>query len=777
MTPAVLAVTFTAPWLLWGLLLAAVPVIIHLLFRRRHRETRWGAMQFLVSAVRQQQRWLRLEEWGLLAMRAAALLLTALALAGPHWRISPLQAVSSPVQRILVLDASLSTTIQADGQSCWERARTAALKLLETAQPGDTWQLVRLAGGPPFVLIAEPAVSALPVIDELRSLSPTEERALVAPGIEAVLGLLVAGPSHVRKEVYLFTDAQRTNWKPAAEAERQAIRSGLMRLAERARLVWWEATPARGNTAVTDLQIVDSYLFVGDILQATATLKRYGDEPVSASRVDWFVNGRLAATQTLELAAGEERTVTFRAPITTPEELRLEVRLSPDELPADDRRYAVAVVRPAVKALLVDGRPSGQPFENATDLLRVALAPEPSASRSPGATRQHIQPRVIPDGELLSTKLDDYDVVFLCDVPLLTERDAEVVRQYVSQGGLVVVCLGPQVRAAAYNQTAYREGQDWLPARLLEVVGDARRRDQAYTFVGGDFEHPILSPYRGNPNTGFELTQTYAYFRCQPAPGRARVALAFDTGDPAIVEAPYRRGRVMLVTTAVDRSWGTWAVWGHSFVPMMHEMVRYLLSFEAQSRNGLVGVPLVASGSVAGVESLVLRRPQEKTANLRVSYNEGVPLWEYALTNQAGFYGLELPGITPRVEWHARNVDPRESDPSFLTAAELKEDYLPGVELTFDIPQENGVNAPGTSRDDMGTEVGRWLLAVVLLLLIAEPFFARNRLLGLAVVLGLILPAWAGLAGGAGAAITILGLEVLVAVWWYRTNRGRENPI
>jgi hypothetical protein len=772
MTPRVLAVGFAAPWLLWGLLFAAAPVIIHLLFRRRHRETRWAAMQFLAAAVRQQHRWMRIEEWLLMAMRAAILLLAALALAGPVWSLPELHSGRVPVQRIVVLDASLSTQLQWDGRSCWERAREAALRLLESARPGDTWQLVRLAGSPPFVLVAEPTVRVAPVLEELRSLTPTEERAAVIPALEAVGGLLSAAPSQLRKEVYIFTDSQRTNWRPVAEAERQAIRTGLQGVAERAKLVWWEASGPRHNTAVTDLQILDDYLFVGDALQATATVKRFGTEPVAGHRLDWFVNGRLTASQTVNLAPGEERSQTFRTTITAPDELRVEVRLAADALPADDRRFAVAVVRSVVKVLLVDGRPSGVPYENATDLLRVALSPAVSGPRSPGEPPRRIQPRVISDGELLSTRLDDYEVVFLCDVPLLTERDAEVLRQYVAQGGAVVVCLGPQVRAAAYNHAAWRDGQDWLPARLQDVMGDPRRRERAFAFLGGEFEHPILSPYRGNPNTGFELTQTFAYYRCQPAPQRSRVVLRFDTGDPAMVEAPYRRGRVVLVTTAVDRSWGTWAVWGHSFVPIMHETVKYLVSFEAQSRQGVVGEPIVTSSSTTGVESLVLRRPHDKTETIRMTLADGLPTWEYAGTHQAGFYGLELPGAAPQIKWYARNVDPRESDPATVTLAELKDEFLAGFDVAFDVPEEPSSDiAARALTDESGSTAGRWLLAAALVFLIGEPFFGWNRQLGLAAICGLTLAALAGFWGGAWAAIAVVLGEAAAAGWWFRRHR------
>src|SRR5437764_9984736 len=67
--------SFASPALLWGLALAAVPLIIHLLNKRKHREMNWAAMRFLLEAVRKNSRRLRIEQLILLAVRTLLLVL------------------------------------------------------------------------------------------------------------------------------------------------------------------------------------------------------------------------------------------------------------------------------------------------------------------------------------------------------------------------------------------------------------------------------------------------------------------------------------------------------------------------------------------------------------------------------------------------------------------------------------------------------------------------------------------------------------------------------
>ena len=80
----ILAVGFVTPAFFGaGLLLASVPIIIHILNRRRFKTVNWAAMEFLLRALRRNRRRLRFEQWLLLAVRCCVLFFLGLALARP----------------------------------------------------------------------------------------------------------------------------------------------------------------------------------------------------------------------------------------------------------------------------------------------------------------------------------------------------------------------------------------------------------------------------------------------------------------------------------------------------------------------------------------------------------------------------------------------------------------------------------------------------------------------------------------------------------------------
>src|SRR3954462_15824008 len=82
--PNILAAWFVAPWFaVAGTVLVSIPIIIHILNRRRFKVVSWAAMEYLLQAMRKNRRRLKFEQWLLLATRCALLVLLGAALARP----------------------------------------------------------------------------------------------------------------------------------------------------------------------------------------------------------------------------------------------------------------------------------------------------------------------------------------------------------------------------------------------------------------------------------------------------------------------------------------------------------------------------------------------------------------------------------------------------------------------------------------------------------------------------------------------------------------------
>ncbi|MGL4424346.1 MAG: BatA domain-containing protein, partial [Gemmataceae bacterium] len=135
----------------------AVPLLIHLLHKQRVRVVEWAAMRFLQLAEKRHHR--RLDEWLLLAARIGVLLLPLLGMlavapwAEDFWqRIRPgaieTLANAPRTHYVLVLDGTLSMNARHEGKTRFEESIAQAEKVLQSANPGDGFTLVYLAGAP-----------------------------------------------------------------------------------------------------------------------------------------------------------------------------------------------------------------------------------------------------------------------------------------------------------------------------------------------------------------------------------------------------------------------------------------------------------------------------------------------------------------------------------------------------------------------------------------------------------------------------------------------------
>src|ERR1700730_17049558 len=121
---------------------ASLPIIIHLLNRKRFRIVVWAAMKFLLAAQKQNTRRMRLEQLILLAVRTLLILLVVLAMAsvmpwaekvwGYFWPEGKgfISVRTGRTYKIIVLDASLSMNQMAQGKTAFERAREMAIKVV-----------------------------------------------------------------------------------------------------------------------------------------------------------------------------------------------------------------------------------------------------------------------------------------------------------------------------------------------------------------------------------------------------------------------------------------------------------------------------------------------------------------------------------------------------------------------------------------------------------------------------------------------------------------------
>lgn len=174
-----------------GFACVAIPILIHLLMRRRRKPVMWGAMRFLLEAYRKQRRRLMLEKWLLLLTRC--LLVAAIAAAVGRPLLGELLAGSSGRTLYILIDNSLtSQALGDDAQPALDRHKAAARDLLDamtagSSAAGDRVAIITLAASPD-PLVAPPSADLSSARGVLDALTPCESRADIPAAFSLLAG-------------------------------------------------------------------------------------------------------------------------------------------------------------------------------------------------------------------------------------------------------------------------------------------------------------------------------------------------------------------------------------------------------------------------------------------------------------------------------------------------------------------------------------------------------------------------------------------------------------
>lgn len=702
-----LALAWEQPWLLmWGAA-ATLPLLIHLLSRRRYQTTPWAAMEFLLAAARKQSRRVRLENWLLLILRTLIILLFVIVVAGPYEEAS--QTVAPEEQRvhtIFVLDGSFSMGQGSGGKTLFQTAKDTVVRSLESERRRDDAFSLVLMAAPARAVVKTPSTDRRELADVTAALELPHGRADLAGTLSLLREMVAAAPRAwpplVRQEIVFLTDLGRNTWgwnEASAGSGDSSIAAQFAELAKTADVRVVElGSRGAANVAITQLALGDNLALAGADTAVSATLRNFTDAPRANVSVELLLDGRRIEQRTIaSLPARGESAAAFSYRFNQGGSQALETRVANanDALEIDNRRALAVSVRDRFRTLCVSGGP------NSADFVAVAAAPR----RDAGATfeAQVISPALLRSG----LNLDDFDVVALCNVPPLGNEELRLLADFVRRGGGLVWFLGDMADVAAYQSMLSGELAGLLPAAIVQQSSWS-----AYTIDPLEFAHPILDPFRGQQDTTLARTPVQKYVRltAQPASGSQVVLRVAETGDPLVVEGRFGLGRVVAFATdgslasvdpATKEPWTYWPVW-QSFLPVVQETLRFAAAGADERHNVLVGMPLSGPLKSASQDVHVqVRPPNDDSAPIAATIvdDAGVRRWSFADTALSGVYQVEdVPGSASAgdVIQYAVNVDTAESDLSRANADGFPEGLLTTVE-TLDVPAADDVVTTGRS--------------------------------------------------------------------------------
>jgi hypothetical protein len=565
--------------MLAALAAVALPVIAHLIFRRRSRPVDLGTLRFLKVAIRRDARRRRLKRLALLALRVGCVALAALLFARPY-RAEP-QAGGDAGLTVVLLDRSASMARTRDGGRLVDHA---VRMLPEIAARAPAGARVEVAW---FDSKVEPVGYAA---DGRSSFADVTAPAALTGGTDfaAALTWAVARCDAARGggplAVHVVTDLQRTGFgslEGFAFPKDVPVR------------VWDVGPAAAANVAVTEVRPASLMVRADQPTTVRATVLNARAESLEQRPVQLRLsNGGKTVTVPAVAKAppGGVAGVSFETPPLAPGLWQGTVSVAgEDGFPLDDARHVAVFAAAKPRVLILDGAAREVAALGETYFLETALRlapPGESDTESPfRVTAAPYEPGArLPD-------LRDVDVLVVADVAGFPPADAARVKALLDRGGSAVVFGGNNLRpdaAATYAAAGLSVG---------DIGGTLQARDLPFRIAEFATDHPVLTPFADPQHGDLNRLAFSGCTRVAPAAG-VRVLAHFRDGTPLVLERP-SAPRVLWCAASVGNEHGAWSR-SRLFLPLVHQLVK--------GAAGIAGAGPVVDLPAAGEEPGVRKR-------------------------------------------------------------------------------------------------------------------------------------------------------------------------
>lgn len=694
---------FLNPLLLFGLLAVAVPIIIHLINLRRPQKIAFSTLAFFKELQKSTIRRIRIKQYLLMALRAAALLFLALALARPFLppTISGTSGSDDPKAIAIIIDNSPSMErIGSDGPLI-EQARQVARELIDTGLPSNRYYIAGTNGesreGGKFSSGAQ-AKEIVEKLDVSEAAHYTQESIRLAYQqlqqsalSQAVIFFISDGQASQLSSLEDLALSTGTTEKPVS-FQMVALNSG-----------------SQQNLAVSDIELKSQMISVGSPVKLGVKVENVGQTAAANQFISLEVEGEMSGQYELSLKAGEEREFQFDLVPEKTGDIAGSIILEGDEIVYDNRRNFVIRVPESRSVLLVNESEGQSDF---VSYLRPAL----EAARQTNA-QINFDEKTVPEVDQSSWL--NSDAIILDGLQKIPEYWFEDLQRFVQNGNGVLFL--PSEQGDVRNYDAFFS--QFNAGTFDDITGEYASFRTIGTLGKLEEGHPIINELfnrQENEEINIDFPELFFYYHYKTATNTGSYTiLRAANDDPLLTEQQFGEGILLISSLGADPGWSNFPV--HPlFAPVYYRSILYASTSESGGiQQHVLGKPFVWNGNIEGEEVTlnindievkpdVRRRP----GGIRVEY-EGKE-W------QPGFLTINAENSERLIAVNQNIMESRFETLDYQKLQSWLGDYLAvnNVIDTRDVSAEELTKQLQSA--GFGQEIWNWFIWIALLFLISE---------------------------------------------------------
>lgn len=553
---------------------AAIPLILHMMQKRKRVQVPFPTLRFLQLAQKQSSRRVRIENLLLWLIRTLAMALLGMAFAMPILRRQGFAWLGKSSRDVaIVIDASYSMGYTTGRDTVWIRSIDAAKAIITGLGENDRFciYLARELADP---IIAEPVGDkkmGLKLLDGIELGTGTSQ---LAPAVTAAVTALRKDARGRDLELHILTDNQALPWESFNE---RVVGGGTAAwdpqiLGDHIGVfVTLLGVSAPENTGPSSVELLPPIIRPGSPAQVSVSLTHSGQG--SQTTATLFIDGEPSASRQLGTGAPEDTSAGFVLPPLTVGVHEARIETPADNLPVDDVFHFLIRVEKQRPSLIV-GSPE--------DTLFVRTALRTAAGRDGAA------PKLVAPAQLAGEPLDPYACVILCNALPLTGQAIGALEDFVRRGRMLLIFPGMQAAISDYASWTCLPGK---PATINDVPLALRRSNLSWDQP----RHPMARALR-NGDTLPPLTVRYSLTWKDLHP-ETKSLMSMGSGRPFLLDRAFGAGHVLLFAISADRSWSDFPL-SPFFLPMLVQGIDYGSGLGSKDPFYWAGAPLPLEGLV-----------------------------------------------------------------------------------------------------------------------------------------------------------------------------------
>jgi len=688
--------TFLNPAILFGLIAASIPILIHFLNLRKLKKIEFSTLQFLKELQKNKIRRIKLKQWLLLALRVLIIILIVTAFARPTLEGVSIGGTSSAAKTsaVFILDDTFSMSVIDQQGSYFNRAKQTITDIVNQLQEGDETVLILVSHQPEEIKFSTNLERFISEIDDIQiSFISNELNNAIVKAAE-VLG----ASQNFNKEVYLLTDFQ----KGRLVSQKSITDLGEL-LNEKVRFYVIDYSGKEIlNAGVSNLNLDTQIFEKNKPIKFEAKVTNYSFTPINNLVVSLFIDDERSAQQSLNLNAGETKTAYLDAPASNSGSIDAFVEIEEDDILQDNKRFTSIYIPEKINVLILSES------DEKSRYINLAL--------QSAATNGFIDISIKNVKGAGGIQLKTYDAVIINSSGFNAISDK--LQDFLSEGKGVVIFPSSDGTAKVFNSS--------LSSLELPNAGGIINfgESQPAEFDEIDFNHPLFENiFLEKEKKQIESPQIISYYKITVS-NTGKSIIKMPDGSSFLSEYNLSGGKVFLFNSSADLLWNDFPL-KSIFAPLLNKIVLYLNSNKSLTEEQFSGEKININVSKVTLPQIKILRPDSKEDLFNINKLTSSNFLAYDFTGQVGNYKFRSGDNLLKTV--SVNTNPLESVVGHYSENEF-ENYLDEIRfkgsfLMID-KDENPVQQILQAR--FGSELWRYFLIAALIIALIEMAIARN---------------------------------------------------